>query len=113
MARGITLSGFSVSPAAMPTSSTAEYAKTTPEVTMTNAIRPVGSRPPLSAITDGPVLAPSTVNRPARKTVPMTRNPMMATTLIRAAQNSISPNSLTLIVFMVSTMTKAMSAMDH
>ncbi|SKY02712.1 Uncharacterised protein [Mycobacteroides abscessus subsp. massiliense] len=38
---------------------------------------------------------------------------MMATTLIRAAQNSISPNSLTLMVFMVSTMTKAMSAMDH
>ncbi|SIM34923.1 Uncharacterised protein [Mycobacteroides abscessus subsp. abscessus] len=80
---------------------------------MTNAISPAGKSPPLSAITDGPVLAPSMVKRPARKTVPMTKNPTMATTLIRAAQNSISPNSLTLMVFMVRTMTKAMSAMDH
>ncbi len=74
---------------------------------------PLGSRPPLSAITDGPVLAPSTLKRPARKTMPTTRKVTSATTLISAAQNSISPNHLTEIMLMVSTITSAMSAISH
>ncbi|SKW19555.1 Uncharacterised protein [Mycobacteroides abscessus subsp. massiliense] len=45
--------------------------------------------------------------------MPTIKKATSATTLMSAAQNSISPNSLTLIMFMVSTMTRAISAMVH
>ena len=45
--------------------------------------------------------------------MPTTRNVTSATTLISAAQNSISPNHLTEIMLMLSTITSAISAMVH
>lgn len=45
--------------------------------------------------------------------MPTTKNVTSATTLIRAAQNSISPKTLTEIMLTVSTITKAISAMVH
>ncbi|CPU40373.1 Uncharacterised protein [Mycobacteroides abscessus] len=45
--------------------------------------------------------------------MPKIRKATRATTLISAAQNSISPKSFTLIMFMVNTMIRAMSAMTH
>ena len=69
--------------------------------------------PPLSAMTDTPVLWPSIVNRPVRKMIPTTRNVTNATTLISAAQNSISPNNFTEIMLTVSTITSAINAIVH
>jgi hypothetical protein len=60
-----------------------------------------------------PVLSPAIVKRPARNSIPTTRNVANATTLIRTAQNSISPNSFTEIMFTVRTITSAISANVH
>ncbi|SKY69911.1 Uncharacterised protein [Mycobacteroides abscessus subsp. abscessus] len=85
----------------------------TPDVTITNENNPVGNIPPLSEMTLNPVEAPSMSKRPARKTIPTTRNVTSAVTLMIDAQNSISPKSLTEMMFMVSTMQRAMSAISH
>ena len=62
----------------------------TPDVMITNCSIPVGRMPPLSAMTDIPVLCPSTVNRPARKTMPTTRKVISATTLISNLCDEVS-----------------------
>ena len=80
---------------------------------ITSCSTPVGRMPPLSAMTEKPVLCPSIVNRPARNTIPTTRNVTSATTLIGAAQNSISPNNFTEIMLTVSTITSAINAIVH
>ena len=45
--------------------------------------------------------------------MPTTRKVTSAMTLMSAAQNSISPNTLTEIMFTASTITSAMSAIVH
>lgn len=69
--------------------------------------------PPLSAMTDKPVLCPPMLKRHAGNTIPTTRNVTSATTLINAAQNSISPNNFTEIMLAVSTITIAINAIVH
>ena len=85
----------------------------TPDVTITNENRPVGKSPPLSTITPNPVVWPLISKRPPRNTIPTTRNVTSAATLMIEAQNSISPNSFTEIMFSVTTIPSAMSAINH
>lgn len=70
IARGMIFSGSAVSPAAVPTNSTAEYANTTPEVTISSGSQLVGNSPPWLFHKLNPVLWPSTGYRPAKKRFP-------------------------------------------
>ena len=82
-------------------------------MTSTSGSSPVGSSPPWLLHNAGPVSWPSTLKRPARKTVPTTRNVTSASTLISEAQNSISPKTLTEIRFIDTTTTSAIRARTH
>lgn len=113
MARGMTLAGSAVSPAAVPTSSMAAYANTAPEIASMGASAPAGKKPPLPAMTGNPV-APASVAPPRRrKPTPNTRNSTSAPTLTAANQNSISPNTRTDTRLRASTTTSAMRATSH
>ncbi|ERG69329.1 hypothetical protein HMPREF9336_04220 [Segniliparus rugosus ATCC BAA-974] len=108
----------------MPTSSTAEYAKTTLESTTKSGKNPCGNQPPSVCETmAAPVSHSGTAGAGApggayavrcipqtSTTTPMTRKVTSATTLMSAAQNSISPNHFTEIMFTESTITSAKSA---
>lgn len=59
IAFGMIFSGFSVSPAATPHSSTEAYAKTTPWMTRSIGTMPTGKIPPLSVIEERPGVWPS------------------------------------------------------
>ncbi len=58
IAFGMIFSGFSVSPAATPHSSTDAYAKTTPWTTRSIGMTPDGKMPPLSVMVDRPGVWP-------------------------------------------------------
>ncbi|MOA20914.1 hypothetical protein D3C78_1413860 [compost metagenome] len=113
IAFGSILAGSLHSPAAVPISSIPAKAKITP-CTSTNAgSRPCGNMPPFSVIRCRPVVLPATGVPVPSNTTPTTRNSAMATTLIRANQNSISANHFTPIMFMVATTPSAQSANSH
>lgn len=113
IAFGMTFFGFSVSPAATPTSSTAAYANTTPCTIRTIGSTPAGKIPPWAAISWGPGARPSTGCWVTSSTMPMIMKSTSAATLMMANQNSISPNSLTDTRFSVSTTASAINASTH
>lgn len=112
-ARGTTFCGSAVSPAATPTSSRAAYAKTTPCITRTTAMVPLGIQPPLSVIMCRPGVWPSTGCCVATRKMPTNRNATRVATLTIENQNSISPKYFTETRFTESTTASAISASTH
>lgn len=84
---------------------------------MTAGSSPFGNSPSLSPQIENPVRTASppasTGNAKTSQTIATTRNATSAATLMRANQNSSSPNTFTATMFAARTTTRAISASSH
>ena len=111
MARGMFFSGSLVSAAAVPTSSMPPKAKMAIWKPRTKPSAPCGNIPPSFQMLDRLATAPSgEVKCVPIMTAPVAISARMATTLMMANQNSISPNAATVGRFRLSSSTGTTSA---